>query len=312
MNTTVSKNTVKVYTTLDKTFVEALCGTFTDSLPKEKRIVFEVLNQEKEMLQADCIIGESTLLQQKAAEGSLQKISAEYADMLPAELKGNEEKWITLFYDPAVLLVNQAYSRKVGQQQFLHWADLPKQTEARLVIENLSDNESTVQFLAGLSSRMGQQECMEYFKQIRPLIKQYAKFPITPVRMAATGDADIAITRRSHIFKYLQNDFPAYILIPEEGTPVNLYGIGVTQNSKKQKEVTAFLNWVLQDSEARTVLITTRSGYLPVLPRGETGQAVSKGTLWVNTFYKDRQSLEKLTEEWLRKIRLTDAGEDKT
>ncbi|MEE3454783.1 MAG: extracellular solute-binding protein, partial [Succiniclasticum sp.] len=233
-------------------------------------------------------------------------------DMLPAELKGNEEKWITLFYDPAVLLVNQAYSRKVGQQQLLHWADLPKQTEARLVMENLSDNDSTVQFLAGLSSRMGQQECMEYFKQIRPLIKQYAKFPITPVRMAATGDADIAITRRSHIFKYLQNDFPAYILIPEEGTPVNLYGIGVTQNSKKQKEVTAFLNWVLQDSEARTVLMTTRSGYLPVLPRGETGQAVSKGTLWVNTFYKDRQSLEKLTEEWLRKIRLTDAGEDKT
>ena len=312
MNTTVSKNTVKVYTTLDKTFVEALCSKFTDSQPKEKRIVFEVLNQEKEMLQADCIIGEATLLQQKAAEGSLQKISAEYADMLPAELKGNEEKWITLFYDPAVLLVNQAYSRKVGQQQFLHWADLPKQTEARLVMENLSDNESTVQFLAGLSSRMGQQECMEYFKQIRPLIKQYAKFPITPVRMAATGDADIAITRRSHIFKYLQNDFPAYILIPEEGTPVNLYGIGVTQNSKKQKEVTAFLNWVLQDSEARTVLMTTRSGYLPVLPRGETGQAVSKGTLWVNTFYKDRQSLEKLTEEWLRKIRLTDAGEDKT
>ena len=92
MNTTVSKNTVIVYTTLDKTFVEALCGKFTDSQPKEKRIVFEVLNQEKEMLQADCIIGEATLLQQKAAEGSLQKISAEYADMLPAELKGNEEK----------------------------------------------------------------------------------------------------------------------------------------------------------------------------------------------------------------------------
>lgn len=312
MNTTVSKNTVKVYTTLDKNFVEALCGKFTDSQPKDKTIVFEILDKENEILQADCIISEATLLQQKSAEGSLQKINAEYADRLPAELKGNEEKWITLFYDPAVLLVNQAYSRKVGQQQLLHWADLPKQNEARLVMENLSDNESTVQFLAGLSSRMGQQECMEYFKQIRPLIKQYAKFPITPVRMAATGDADIAITRRSHIFKYLQNDFPAYILIPEEGTPVNLYGIGMMQNSKKQKEITAFINWVLQDSEARTVLMTTRSGFLPVLPKGETGQAVSKGTLWINTFYKDRQSLDKLTEEWLRKIRLTDAGEDKT
>ena len=33
-------------------------------------------------------------------------------------------------------------------------------------------------------------------------------------------------------------------------------------------------------------------------------------TLWTNTFYKDRQMLEKLTGDWLREIRLTDAGED--
>ena len=137
-----------------------------------------------------------------------------------------------------------------------------------------------------------------------------SKFPITPVRMAATGDADIAITRRSHVFKYLQNDFPAYVLIPEEGTPVNLYGVGILQNSKKQKEITALINWILQASEARTLLMTTRSGYLPILPQGEKGQAVSMNTLWTNTFYKDRQMLEKLTGDWLREIRLTDVGED--
>jgi ABC-type Fe3+ transport system substrate-binding protein len=208
------------------------------------------------------------------------------------------------------LLVNQAYSRKVGQQQLLHWSDVPGQKDARIVMENLSDNESTVQFLAAMSSRMGQDECIAYFRQIRPLIRQFAKFPITPVRMAATGDADIAITRRSHVFKYLQNDFPAYILIPEEGTPVNLFGIGLLQSSKKQKEVFAFIDWFLRSSEARTLLMTTRSGYLPVLPKGENGQAVNRDVLWTNTFYKSGQALEQLTADWLREIRLADAGED--
>ncbi|MBR4907403.1 MAG: extracellular solute-binding protein [Acidaminococcaceae bacterium] len=308
--TTGSKKTVQVYTTLDKGFVEALCEKYTDSLPKDNKIAFVVLNKDSEWHQADCIISEATLLQQKTAGGSLQIIKAEFADLLPEELKGTEEKWITLFYDPAVLLVNQAYSRKVGQQRLLHWSDLPKQTDAKIVMENLSDNESTIMFLAAMSSRMGQNEFLTFFKQIRPMIKQYAKFPITPVRMAATGDADIAVTRRSHVFRYLQNDFPAYILIPDEGTPVNLYGIGLLQNSKMQKEVVAFVNWLLKSSEARTVLMTTRSGYLPVLPKGEKGQAVNMDTLWTNTFYKNNQALEKLTGDWLREIRLTDAGED--
>ena len=142
------------------------------------------------------------------------------------------------------------------------------------------------------------------------MVRQYAKFPITPVRMAATGDADIAVTRRSHVFKYLQNDFPAYILIPEEGTPVNLYGIGILQNSKMQKEVTTFINWLLQSSEARTVLMMTRSGYLPVLPQGEKGQAVNMNALWINTVYNNAQSLEKLKGDWLREIRLAGAGGD--
>ena len=301
--------TVKVYTTLDKAFVAALCGRFADSLPQNKKVGFAVSDKDDELEQADCIISGSALLQQKAAAGSLQKIHTEFADLLPAELKDKEEKWVALFYDPAVLLVNQAYSRKVGQQQLLHWSDVPGQKEARIIMENLSDNESTVMFLAAMSSRMGQDECIAYFRQIRPLIRQFAKFPITPVRMAATGDADIAITRRSHVFKYLQNDFPAYILIPEEGTPVNLFGIGLSQSSKRQKEVFSFIDWFLRSSEARTFLMTTRSGYLPVLPKGENGQAVNRDVLWTNTFYKDGQALEQLTADWLREIRLADAGE---
>ena len=303
------KNTIKIYTNLDKGFLEALCSRYSDSLPAEKKTAFAITDKEEEFSQADCIISDAKLLQQKAAEAALQKIQAEYADLLPQGLKDRNDQWIALFYDPAVLLVNQAYSRKAGQQQIMHWTDLPNRKDAQIVMENLSDNESTVMFLAAMSSRMGQNEFLAWFKQLRPQIKQYARLPITPVRMAATGDADIAITRRSHVFKYLQNDFPAYILIPSEGTPVNLYGIGITKTAKNQKEMTAFINWLLQAPEARTALLATRSGYLPVLPQGEQGQTVNMDKLWLNTFYKDDTAVEKLTEDWLKEIRLADSGE---
>ena len=303
------KDTIKIYTTLDKKFVETLCDAYSKGLPADQKLAFAVTDKDAEESQADCILGSVSLLRQKAAEGSLQKLQADCADLLPDVLKDWEERWTVLFYDPAVLLVNHEYSRKAGQQQILHWYDLPKQKDAKIVVENLSDNESTVAFLTAMSSRMGQNEFMDYFKQLRPLIRQFAKFPITPVRMAATGDADIAVTRRSHVFKYLQNDFPAYILVPEEGTPVNLYGVGILKQSKRQKEMAAFINWILQSPEVRAVLMTTRSGFLPVLPRGEKGQAADMDKLWLNTFYKEEKAVEKLTRDWLEEIRLADSGE---
>ena len=302
------KEKIQVYTTLDKSFVEALCVKFNEGLPSDKQIAFEVTDAEDQLAQSDCIISGEKDLKQKAAADMLQPMQAEYADLLPLELKDEKDRWITLFYDPAVLLINQEYSRKVGQQQILHWLDVPKQTGAQIVMENLSDNDSTVGFLTAMSSRMGQHEFLSWLKELRPMIRQYAKFPITPVRMAATGDADIAVTRRSHVFKYLQNDFPAYVLIPEEGTPVNLYGLGIVRNSKKQKGIVSFANWILQSPDARTALMTTRCGFLPVLPQGDKGQTVNMDRLWLNTFYKEEAAVEKLTETWLKEIRL--AGED--
>ena len=72
-NTVGSKNTVKVYTTLDKNLVEALCSKFAEGFPKEKRILFETINKETESEKADCIISEVTFLQQKAAPAIRQE-----------------------------------------------------------------------------------------------------------------------------------------------------------------------------------------------------------------------------------------------
>jgi len=109
------KDTIKIYTTLDKNFVEALCDSYCKGLPADQKLAFAVTDKDAEESQADCILGSVSLLRQKAAEGSLQKLQADCADLLPDVLKDREERWTVLFYDPAVLLVNHEYSRKAGK-----------------------------------------------------------------------------------------------------------------------------------------------------------------------------------------------------
>lgn len=305
------EDSLRIYTTLDPALIQALTEQYSANPEQKKKILFSVSRETKDLPGADLILSDAATLKRLAAAGDLAPVKSEYADLLPRQFKDAEDRWTGLFYDPAVLLINQAYSRRVGQEKFLHWYDLLQQKDARIILENLSDNDSTRCFLTAMSSRMGQNEFMAWFHRIEPRIIQYAKFPITPVRMAATGDADIAITRRSHVFKYLQNDFPAYILIPEEGTPIRLFGVGSLKNSKKQKENVAFIDWLLQDPGARTTLITTRSGFLSVLPSGSAGKAANTETLWMNTFYKDEQAIEKLADLWIKEFRIAANREGK-
>ena len=298
-----------IYTTLDTALLQSLTEQYNAGL--KQKIVFSVTRDAKDLPLADLVVSDSATLTKLAAAGRLTPVRSEYADLLPGKLKDPEDRWAGVFYDPAVLLINQAYSRRVGQEKIRHWQDLPAQSGARLIMENLSDTDSTRCFLAAMASQMGQDECMAWFRRISPGIIQYAKFPITPVRMAATGDADIAITRRSHVFKYLQNDFPAYILIPEEGTPIQLMGAGSLTGSTQQKENKAFIEWLLQDEAARTTLITSRSGLLPVLPLGSAGKVAAIETLWMNTFYKDEQAVEKLIDLWIKEFRIAANREEK-
>lgn len=304
---------VYIYTTLDEELVRALGEKYSAAQKNASPAVLteiRILREEKDLSGADLVLSDATTLKKMTAAGGFVSLRSEYADLLPGELKGPDDRWTGIFYDPAVLLINQSYARKVGQATLLHWQDLPRQTGARIVLENLSDSDSTRRFLAAMASRMGQNEFMDYFKKISPMIIQYARFPITPVRMAATGNADIALTRRSHVFRYLQNDFPAYILIPEEGTPIRLFGAGIRKESKKQDKALTFLNWMLQAPEARTVLLEKRSGYLPVLPEGASGKVVRSEVLWTNTFYKEERAVDVLADTWVRTFRIGSVREE--
>jgi iron(III) transport system substrate-binding protein len=198
----------------------------------------------------DCYLETQAAVQQLARQQKLAPLTVK-DNPVPAAFRDGQHFWCGVFYDPVVFLVNHQFAREQGQEQLRDWYSLPHLKQARLALENLTDNASTKDFLAALASHMGQAECLQYFKTLQPLVGTYGKFPITSIRMVAGGDADLALTRSSFVAPYLESDFPAYVQVPEGGTPVTLYAFALAKASRHQEACADFLTWLLTDPTAQ-------------------------------------------------------------
>ena len=177
--------------------------------------------------------------------------------------------------------------------------------QLRIALENLSDSNSTQNFLAGLADRFGEDESLEYLGNINRFIGQYSKFPFTPVRMAAVGDADVAITRQSYVFKYLENKFPAYVVYPKEGTPVNLFCVGLFKNTADDLRGIAVMEWLLTSEQVQAIAQENATGYMFIFPRGFDEAAADADKIWLNSSYLEPDKQDGLTNKWLSKVRFS-------
>lgn len=246
----------------------------------------------------DCYLGTRNNLQVLVQQGKLAPLNMK-DNVVPLSLKDEQGLWYGVFYDPVVFLVNHQFARKQGQEQVTDWYALPNLKNTRLIVENLNDSASTKDFLAALASHMGQEACLQYFQSLQPLLGTFGKFPITSIRMVAGGDADVALTRSSFVAPYLESNFPAYVQVPEGGTPVTLYAFGKAKDSQEQAAVADFLNWILTSEQAQQII--QPAGFYP-LSAGNVQEISRK--LWLNTFYKDTQAVDKLVDVWVKTIRL--------
>lgn len=293
------QQTVSIYSEVEPELLQALEVKY-NLMHKQKIRIVTVKAEEH----PDLFLASKAFLQTAEDEIPLATFSTTESDRVDPAFKSVNDKWIGLFYDPLVMLVNQEFSRKTGQKNILHWQDILHLQDVRVVMDNLSDSATGREHLAAVASHFGEDDFFTYLTLLKPHILRYTKFPITSIRLTATGEADIAIIQRSAIFKYLQEDFPAYIMAPEEGSATILYGMGIAKDSVKRKHIRKFVNWLLKSPEAGTALLASRSGYLLLFPRGINGRAVDKNKLWLNYKYKSKEALDELNHSWLSNIRL--------
>lgn len=301
-NTNENKNTcLTVYSEIDADFTESLVAAYTKATGIQIKPVYEIKDNS---IQADIILAEHEKLIIETENNKLQKFICSAGDRLPLEFKDQNDHWYGAFYDPIVFLVNQQFARNFGQENIKTWDDL-EDNEFRIAIENLSNTFSTQNFLGALASNKGETIALNFLYNLNRNVAQYAKFPFTSIRMTAVGDADIAVTRQSYVFKYLENDFPAYMVFPKDGTIINLYGAGVYKGTDNFDESVKFIDWLIASDTIKKVAQEKNTGFLFLLPQGLDGQAVNSEKIWLNTKYLTSEKKAQLVDKWLETVRFS-------
>lgn len=291
-----------LYSEMDADFTESIIREYNQQ--SKDGTVIQAIYELKD-IEPDIVLCGTRTLNGFCSDNKLQPIVCSAGDRLPIEFKDSQERWYGAFYDPAVFLINQGYARKIGQENLKGWSDLEDRSDIRIALENLSNSNSTQNFLGAFASRLGESISLNYLWNINRFIGQYAKFPFTPIRMTAVGDADLALTRQSYVFKYLENNFPAYVVFPEEGTPVNLYGAAVFSSSKKVAEAADFIDWLITNAAVKRISLEKNTGFMFLLPQGIDGPTADPNKLWLNTTYLSYPEQEKLNRKWLDLVRFS-------
>ena len=300
----VASRTLCLYSELDSKFTRDLVQSFNQHNKDGLQLRFIGELKEGEPV-PDLVLAEQRTLYGLKQQGRLKPVQLELAAQLPRKLQDEEGHWYGVFYDPAVLLVNQSFARTMGQSAMQGWTDLENNEGLRIAMENLSDSNSTQNFLGAFADAMGETTSLNYLWNINRFVGQYAKFPFTSIRMTAVGDADVAITRQSYVFKYLENKFPAYVVHPREGSPVNLFCVGVFRECTQVKDALQFMDWLLTSDRVQAVAQTDNTGYMFIFPRGLAKGPVDAKKLWLNTSYLEPAKQETLTKRWLERVRFS-------
>ena len=299
-----SKKPLVLYSTIEPKFTEELLTAYNTKNKKTKnfqpvKAIYELTEKDK----PDLVLAPTLLLANLKREGKLTPSSCSAANLLPFDYKDVEGYWTAVFYDPLVFVINQEFARRVGQQNLTSWNDIESLTDARFTMENLNNSAGTMNLLAAMACHMGEQSAITYMWNANRNVTQYTKFPFSSIRLVATGEADMTVTVQSMVSKYLESEFPAYVITPKEGSPATLYGIAVFKDSESTFGNQSFLNYMLADDEVKSISQRLDTGYQYLVQENKFNPLADPRKVWVNRDYLTLEKLEALTNQWVEKVR---------
>lgn len=303
-NKTVNK-TLVIFSELEPKLTDELLLSFNKSEDARKAHITVKAVYDLKDESCDLYLSERSRLLAMKQQGMLAPLKFTGRKHIPKSLTDKDGCWFGVFFDSYVFLVNQRYAREEGQENIKGWESVVQLRNPRIAMENLSNSKSTKSFLAALAERYGEQAVLNYLWNLNQRIPQYGRFPFSPVRQAVTGDVDIAVTRESFVYKHLDNSFPAYVVFPMEGTPVDLYGIGFAAKSKNKQEAKLFCKWVFESDQWQHTSQRLNTGFRFIFPRGIDEEPINEKLLWLNNKYVDEKSQEQLLNKWLSGVRFS-------
>lgn len=185
---------------------------------------------------------------QAKEQGLLEPYFSPTADGIPAEYKDPEGYFTGAYLTYLVIAYNNALLEEKGVEPPKSWQDLLDPVyEGQITMANPGSSGTAYTFLSTMCQLYGEEEGMEFMKKLNPNIKSYEKSGSAPSRLAAQGEAMIAITYLHDVISYQDQGFKDLMaVIPEEGTGYEIGCVALIKGGPDPEASKKFIDFVLQ------------------------------------------------------------------
>ncbi len=284
---------------------EKTSGVRVNTVPLASADLLAKLRAEKAAPRADIVLAGAATLDEAKRASLLAAYSSIQTDIIPTRFSEENDLWTGLWYDPIVFAANRDFLKKLPQQP-AKWADLTAAPGVRFVMTDFLASAETASLLYSMAAANGEAETLAYTAKLHPGIVQYAKFLATPSRMTGLGEADIAITVQSEAIRYINDGFPLQIIVPADGTAINITGAALAAGAPQAAEAGRFIDWLTGD-DAQRVLKKNMAFFIPTHPENAFAKDYNARQIMpfpAKTVLSPEQKA-KLLDKWVQTVRLS-------
>ncbi len=202
------------------------------------------------------------------ADGLLESYDSPNAEAIPAEQKGEGGVWTGVYVGALGFCSNTAVLDELGVEVPDSWDDLldPALEGQVAVAHPASSGTAYTAFYTQVSRLGGEDEGIDYMKELHPNILQYTSSGSAPAEMAGRGEIAVSIVFSHDCVRNIDAGFSDLeVSFPSEGTGYEIGGVALIANAPEPEAAKMWIDWSLT-AEAQEIGATVAAFQLPTNP----------------------------------------------
>lgn len=209
-------------------------------LPLTETQLADKLADPKQLKDGDIVISSAENLQVGVKNNRFMPIINPRVDLVSTKFKNPDDFWVGIWYDPIVFV-----EKITNKTPIRTWKDLLTTEDKQIVIPDFAATRTAGNILYSFVEIYGQENTMEFFKELKPHIAQHTKYVETAERLVALGEIPIGIGTYSDSKLYAKKDYHIRTIYPQDNTPYMLTGAALLADSSNTQTGKNFIVWLL-------------------------------------------------------------------
>ncbi len=202
------------------------------------------------------------------AEGLIEPYISPNAAAISDDQKGADGTWTGVYVGALGFCSNQSELERLGIEAPASWEDLlaPELVGNVAVAHPASSGTAYTTFYTQVIRLGGEDEALDYMKELHQNILQYTKSGSAPGGMAGRGEIATAIIFSHDCVKNYEEGFTDLVItFPSEGTGYEIGAVALVKGAQNPENAKKWIDWTLQ-ADTQEIGPTVGSFQLPTNP----------------------------------------------